>query len=62
MASPGQKWGTCGHFMAAFDGHKKCMCYRNRGLGDNPCVFKTEFSEFDNASVSCATTGRWFEL
>ena len=38
MASPGQRRGNCGHIMAAFDGHKKCARYRDKKLGDDPCV------------------------
>ena len=38
MASPGQRRGTCGHVMAAFDLHKKCARCRDQKLGDDPCV------------------------
>ena len=40
MSSPGQKRGTCGHVMAMFDGHLKCPCCRDKGVGDDPCVLK----------------------
>ena len=38
MASPGQRCGSCGHVMAAFDLHKKCACCRDKKMGDDPCV------------------------
>ena len=36
MSSPGQKR----HIMALFDSHKKCARYREKGVGDDPCVLK----------------------
>ena len=42
MDSPGEKKGqrrgSCGHIMAAFDLHKKCARCRDKGIGDDPCV------------------------
>ena len=42
MASPGslkgQRHGTCGHAMAAFDSHEKCARCRDKKVGDDPCV------------------------
>ena len=38
MASPGQRRGSCGHVMAAFDLHKKCARCRDKKMGDDPCV------------------------
>ena len=42
MASPGefkgQRRGLCGHIMAAFDLHEKCVCCRDKKVGDDPCV------------------------
>ena len=38
MATPGQKTGSCGHFMASFDSHSKCARCRDRGQGDDLCV------------------------
>ena len=38
MASPGQRRGNCGHIMAGFDGHKKCVRCRDKKFGDDPCV------------------------
>ena len=28
--------------MALFDGHLKCAQYRDKGVGDNPCVLKKD--------------------
>ena len=42
MSSLGQKRGTCGHVMALFDNHKKCVRCREKGVGDDPCVKKLE--------------------
>ena len=42
MYSPGQKRGTCGHVKAQFDGHLKCTRCRDKGVGDDPCVFKKD--------------------
>ena len=42
MSSPGQKKGTCGHIMALFDGHLKCVRCRDKGIGDDPCVLKRD--------------------
>ena len=42
MASPGklkgQRRGSCGHAMAAFDSHEKCARCRHKKVGDDPCV------------------------
>ena len=42
MASPGslkgQRRGTCGHAMAAFDLHEKCAHCREKKIGDDLCV------------------------
>ena len=42
MASPGefkgQRKGSCGHIMAAFDIHEKCARCRNKKVGQDPCV------------------------
>ena len=42
MASPGnlkgQRRGTCGHAMAAFDLHEKCARCRDKKMGEDPCV------------------------
>ena len=42
MASPGQKRGTCGHIMALFDSHSKCVRCHEKGLGTDPCVEKMD--------------------
>ena len=42
MSSPGQKRGTCGHIMAVFNGHLKCMRCRDKGVGDDLCVLKKD--------------------
>ena len=42
MSSPGQKQGSCGHVMALFDNHKKCVRCRDKGVGDDPCVKKLD--------------------
>ena len=42
MASPGslkgQRRGTCGHAMAAFDLHEKCAHCREKKIGEDQCV------------------------
>ena len=42
MASPGEKKGqrrgSCGHIMMSFDSHEKCVRYRKKRIGDDPCV------------------------
>ena len=38
MSSPGQKRGSCGHAMAAFDGHAFCARCRDKKKGEDPCV------------------------
>ena len=48
MASPGQRRGTCGHVMAAFDLHKKCARCRDKKLGDDPCVRDKDCSVCDS--------------
>ena len=42
MASPGQKRGTCGHVMAAFDQHSRCARCREKGQGSDHCVNKQD--------------------
>ena len=42
MLSPGQKRGTYGHIMAVFDRHLKCARFRDKGVGDDPCVLKKD--------------------
>ena len=34
----GQRQGSCGHIMAAFDAHDKCVCCEEKKIGDDPCV------------------------
>ena len=50
MASPGefkgQRKGSCGHIMAAFDNHDKCARCREKKVGQDPCVL-------GNACVIC---------
>ena len=38
MASSGQKKGGCGHIMANFDTHIRCVRCREKGAGSDPCV------------------------
>ena len=38
MASSGQKKGGCGHIMASFDTHVRCVRCREKGSGSDPCV------------------------
>ena len=38
MASVGQKRGTCSHVMVIYDLHLKCAQWREKGIGDDPCV------------------------
>ena len=40
MASHGQRKGTCGHIMASFDQHSRCVHCRDKGHGDDACVKK----------------------
>ena len=42
MSSPGQKRGSCRHVMALLDNHKKCARFREKGVGDDPCVKKLD--------------------
>ena len=42
MSSPGQKRGSCGHIMALFDNHKKCVRCHEKGVGGDPCVKKQD--------------------
>ena len=35
MASPGQKCGICSYLVAIFDGHLKCTCCRDKGVGED---------------------------
>ena len=48
MASPGQRRGTCGHIMALFDSHSKCVRCRDKGLGKDPCVEKKDCTICNN--------------
>ena len=54
MDSPGEKKGqrrgSCGHIMAAFDLHKKCARCRDKGIGDDPCVKDKQCSVCDSFS------------
>ena len=54
MDSPGEKKGqrrgSCGHVMAAFDLHKKCARCRDKGIGDDPCVKDKQYSVCDSFS------------
>ena len=54
MDSPGEKKGqrrgSCGHVMAAFDLHKKCARCRDKGIGDDPCVKDKQCSVCDSFS------------
>ena len=52
MASPGQRRGSCGHVMAAFDLHKKCARCRDKKMGDDPCVKGQSCDLCDNFSDS----------
>ena len=38
MASPVQGRGSCGHIMAALDGHDKCAQCREKGVSQDACV------------------------
>ena len=38
MASPGQKWGLCGHLMAGYGKHSVCARCRYKKKGSDPCV------------------------
>ena len=44
MASPGEKKGqrkgSCGHIMAAFDSHDKCARCRDKRIGEDNCVLE----------------------
>ena len=46
----GQRRGSCGHIMAAFDLHKKCAYCRDKGIGDDPCVKDKQCSVCDSFS------------
>ena len=52
MDSPGEKKGqrrgSCGHIMAAFDLHKKCARCRDKGIGDDPCIKDKQCSVCDS--------------
>ena len=54
MDSPGEKKGqrrgSCGHVMAAFDLHKKCARCHDKGIGDDPCVKDKQCSVCDSFS------------
>ena len=54
MDSPGEKKGqrrgSCGHVMAAFDLHKKCASCRDKGIGDDSCVKDKQCSVCDSFS------------
>ena len=51
MALPGQKHVSCEHVMVAFDLHSKCVQYRDKGLGSDTCVLKTD-CQFCNVPTS----------
>ena len=54
MTSPGefkgQRRGACGLIMAAFDMHESCARYRDKKLGQDPCVQDKPYSICDNFS------------
>ena len=54
MASPGEKKGqrkgSCGHIMAAFDSHDKCARFRDKRIGEDNCVIKKPCSICDGFS------------
>ena len=62
MASPGslkgQRRGTCGHAMAAFDLHEKCARCREKKIGDDlyvkglSCIICEGFSEAQRETLS----------
>ena len=56
MASPGdfkgQRRGACGNVMAAFDLHERCARYREKKIGEDPCVKGKSCSLCDNFSDS----------
>ena len=43
MASPGQKRGTCGHIMALFDSHSKCVRCHEKDIDKDSCVEKKHY-------------------
>ena len=42
IMSLGQKRGTCSHVMALFDSDKKCARFKEKGVGDDPCLKKLD--------------------
>ena len=56
MASPGdkkgQRKGSCGHIMAAFDSHDKCARCRDKRIGEDNCVLDRPCPICDNFSDS----------
>ena len=56
MASPedkkGQRKGSCGHIMAAFDSHDKCARCRDKRIGEDNCVLDKPCPICDNFSES----------
>ena len=55
MSSSGQKRGTCGHVMALFDSHKKCVRCREKGVGDDLCMKKMD-CQICKAFYTCANS------
>ena len=47
MASPGQKRGVCGHFMAGFHMHAHCAMCRDKLKCTDPCVNKKDCPHCD---------------
>ena len=56
MASPGdkkgQRKGSCGHIMAAFDSHDKCARCREKRIGEDNCVLNKQCLICDNFTES----------
>ena len=56
MASPGefkgQRKGSCGHIMAAFDNHEKCARCRDKKVGQDPCVICDGFSDIQREKLA----------
>ena len=48
MASPGQKRGSWGHIMAAFDSHDKCAQCREKGVGQFTWILNKHCKICDN--------------
>ena len=46
----GQRKGSCGHIMAAFDSHDKCARCRDKRIGEDNCVLEKPCSICDGFS------------